>query len=235
MFICKTSTSAVLSIVLSVEGQHFAGIPLATCESSLLICDSTAARAWHTYRNRVSKASFALPALPGGDVGDSHVVHCSPPPRPSEALSTGRGPPTATLCGGFGAFTSGGARAPRPAGGGPPGEEPRLHVLPARPGAVIVDDTRALPLPVPARAPLLGVLACEAVFPSPAVHRRLAALFVLPRSFPCDLACLVCTVQIKIIYIEPKDIGRWQCTKPHDLALAKRHMIALCLRISGEI
>ena len=53
--------------------------------------------------------------------------------------------------------------------------EPRLHVLPARPGAVLVGVTRALPLPVPARAALLarlGVLACEAVFPSPAVHRR---------------------------------------------------------------
>ena len=33
--------------------------------------------------------------------------------------------------------------------------EPRLHVLPARQGVVIVGDTRALPLPVPARAPLL--------------------------------------------------------------------------------
>ena len=59
---------------------------------------------------------------------------------------------------------------------------PRLHVLPARPGAVLVGDTRALPLPVPARTPLLariGVLACEAVFSS----RRLAAPIVAPYSF----------------------------------------------------
>ena len=44
------------------------------------------------------------------------------------------------------------------------------------------------PLSVPARAPLLarlGVLACEAVFPSPVVLRRLAAPCVLPCSFPC--------------------------------------------------
>ena len=48
--------------------------------------------------------------------------------------------------------------------------EPRQLVLPAHPCAVIVGDPLALPLPVPARAPLLarlGVLACEAVFPSP--------------------------------------------------------------------
>ena len=31
----------------------------------------------------------------------------------------------------------------------------------------------------------LGVLACEAVFPSPVVLRRLAAPCVLPCSFPC--------------------------------------------------
>ena len=53
------------------------------------------------------------------------------------------------------------------------------------PAAVLVGDTfkLALPLPVPARAPFLarlGVLACEAVFPSPA-------------------PCLACAVQIKVV------------------------------------
>ena len=64
----------------------------------------------------------------------------------------------------------------------------RQPVLPAPLGAVLVGAARALPLPVPARAPLLarlGVLACEAVFPSPVVQRRLAAPCVLPCSFPC--------------------------------------------------
>ena len=110
----------------------------------------------------------------------------------------------ATFCGGIGIFTSGSARAPRPDGGGPPRSAPRLNVLPAPeaaplltlpravlapwPGAVIVGDTRALSLPVPVRAPLLaryGVVDCEVVFPSPAVHRRLAAPCVPPYSLPC--------------------------------------------------
>ena len=60
----------------------------------------------------------------------------------------------ATLCGGFGIITFGGARVH--GGSLPAGArvEPRLHVLPARPGAVLVDITRALPLPVPPRAGL---------------------------------------------------------------------------------
>ena len=64
----------------------------------------------------------------------------------------------------------------------------RQPVLPAPLGAVLVGAARALPLPVSASAPLLarlGVLACEAVFPSPVVQRRLAAPCVLPCSFPC--------------------------------------------------
>ena len=76
---------------------------------------------------------------------------------------------------------------------------------PTRPGAVLVGDTLALPLPVPARAPLLarlGVLACEAVFPSPAVHRELAA----PCVPPCSFFLLVTwpawrTVQTKVVSI----------------------------------
>ena len=54
---------------------------------------------------------------------------------------------------------------------------PRQPVLPARPGAVLVGDAQVFPLPVPARAPLLagklallGVLACESVFPSPVFY-----------------------------------------------------------------
>ena len=46
---------------------------------------------------------------------------------------------------------------------GSAGAGPRQHVLPARPGAVLVGDALARPLSVPARAPLLarlGVLAC---------------------------------------------------------------------------
>ena len=128
------------------------------------------------------------------NVRDSHslwqVVHCSPPPpalRGSEHRSR-RVPPTANICGGFWLFTSGGARAPRPDGPRSAREEPRQHVLPARPGAVHVGAICALPLPVPARAPLLarvGVLACEAVFPSPAVPRWHAASCVPPCSLPC--------------------------------------------------
>ena len=49
-------------------------------------------------------------------------------------------------------------------------EEPRQHVLPARPGAVLVGDTRALPRPMPARAPLLARLG------SWLVRRRFQAL-----------------------------------------------------------
>ena len=55
------------------------------------------------------------------------VVHCSPPPgSPALRGPTHRSrsvPPTANICGGFWLFTSGGARAPRPDGGGhgPPG------------------------------------------------------------------------------------------------------------------
>ena len=77
-------------------------------------------------------------------------------------------PPTANICGGFGIFISGRARALRPAGGGRGGGGLVLRV-PARPGAVLV------------------VLACEAVFPHPAVYRRLtsAAPCVPPCSFPC--------------------------------------------------
>ena len=65
---------------------------------------------------------------------------------------------------------------------------PRPPVLPARPGAVLVGDARAFPLPVPALVPLLallGILACESVFPSPVVLRRLAGPCVLPCSVIC--------------------------------------------------
>ena len=63
--------------------------------------------------------------------------------------------------------------------------------VPARPGAgaVFVCDILALPLLLPARAPLLarlGVLACEAVFSGPAVHCRLAAA---PSPSPCVPLC----------------------------------------------
>ena len=72
-------------------------------------------------------SSFPWPTFPGGGLGGSHslwqAVHCSPPPP---ALSRPvhrpwRVPPTAYLGGGFWLFTSGGARVPRPDGGGPPG------------------------------------------------------------------------------------------------------------------
>ena len=73
-------------------------------------------------------------------------------------------------------------------------------------------DIRALLLPVPTLAPLLallGVLACEAAAmiskpccPSPPVTVGLQ-LPLFPRApfLACDLACLVCTVQIKDVSI----------------------------------
>ena len=116
-------------------------------------------------------SSFPWPACPGGSVGDSHslqrVVHCSPPPQPlgGPEHRSRRVPPTAVLCGGFGSFTSAAGRSSLPAAlarraptaGVRPGGA-RQHVLPARPGAVLVGDTRALSLPVHARAPLLARL-----------------------------------------------------------------------------
>ena len=70
-----------------------------------------------------------LRLLPWGSVGDSHslwqLVYCSPPPPALQGPEhrSRRVPPTANICGGFWLFTSGGARAPRPDGGGhgPPG------------------------------------------------------------------------------------------------------------------
>ena len=69
-----------------------------------------------------------------------------------------------------------------------------------------MSDARALPLPVPAPVPLLarlGVLAYEAVFPSPVVLRRLDVFFRVP-FLPSlsDLAFLVCTGQIKFLSIK---------------------------------
>ena len=122
--------------------------------------------------------------------------------RPSAALSTGRGAsrrrqtsvaasgsslpaalarraPTAGVRPG-GAST---ARPTRSAGSGPCGRHLRSRA-------------RASP------SLSLGVLACEAVFPRPSVHRRRAAPCVPCVPFlACDLACLACTVQIKIVFI----------------------------------
>ena len=73
-----------------------------------------------------------------------------------------------------------------------------------QPGAGLEGAIWALPLPVPARASLLarlGILACEAEFPSLAIPRRLEAPCVPPCSFPaCDLACLVCTLGLLGVY-----------------------------------
>ena len=94
-----------------------------------------------------------------------------------------RVPPTAYIGGGFWLFTSGGARAPRPDGGGPPG---RCLDSPSSPLGR-AHSSWATPGPVPARSHLLarlGVLACKAVFPSPVVLSRLAAPCALPCSFP---------------------------------------------------
>ena len=93
-----------------------------------------------------------------------------------------RVPPTAPLCGGFGVFTSGGARAPRPDGEGPPGRRLDSMSYPrSGPCGRLLGPpascARASPGPLLAR---LGVLPWEAVFPSPAVHRRLAAPCVPP-------------------------------------------------------
>ena len=113
--------------------------------------------------------------------------------RLSDALCTGRGAsrrlPTSVAASGSslpaalarrapttgvrpgGALT---ARPPRSAGRGPRERRPGPPTSSARAAA--------------ARAPLLarlGVLACEAVFPSPVVLRRLAAPCVLPCSFLC--------------------------------------------------
>ena len=68
-------------------------------------------------------------------------------------------------------------------------------------------DTLAIPLPVPAQAPLLarlGVLACEAVFPSqsplsPGLPQPEPPVFPCVLFLACDLACLACTVQIKVV------------------------------------
>ena len=87
--------------------------------------------------------------FPGGGLGGSHslwqVVQCSPPlPALRGPVHRSRSvPPTAYIGGGFWLFPSGGAREPRPDGGGPPGREPWPPVRPARPGAVLVGDTRA--------------------------------------------------------------------------------------------
>ena len=120
-----------------------------------------------------------------------------PPLRgPDSEHRSQRVPPTANICGGFWLFTSGGARALRPEGVGPPGR--------TRPGAVLVDDTLALPLPVPARAPLLaqlGVLACEAAFPTLSSVGLQLPVFPRVPFLACELAFLVCTVQIKVVSI----------------------------------
>ena len=111
--------------------------------------------------------------------------------RPSAALSTGRGAsrrrPTSESVAASGSSLPAALARRAPTGGFRLGRASTAQ-LPTRPGAVLVGDARALPLPVPARAPLLarlGVLASDAVFPSPAVHRRLAAPCVPPCSFPC--------------------------------------------------
>ena len=154
--------------------------------------------------------------------------------RLSEALSTGRGasrrrPPSVAASGP--SLPAALARRAPPTGVRPGGASPARPTRSA--GRSHCGRHSGHPASC-ARACPSGVLACEAVFPSPAVHRRLAALFVLPRSFPCDLACLVCTVQIKIVSIEPKDIRHWQCTKAARPS-TKRLMIAPCLRMSGDI
>ena len=106
--------------------------------------------------------------FPGGGLGGSHslwqVVQCSPPPPAlrGPVHKSRNVPPTAYIGGGFRLFTSGGARALRPDGGGPPGrclDRPSSALGRARSSC-----------PVPARAPLLarlGVLAFEAVFSQP--------------------------------------------------------------------
>ena len=136
-------------------------------------------------------SSFPWPALPRGSVGDSHsLCRVSTAPRylrPSAALSTGRRRPTSVAASGSSLPAALARRAPT--GGFRLGRASTAQ-LPTRPGAVLVGDARALPLPVPARAPLLarlGVLASDAVFPSPAVHRRLAA----PCVPLCSLSLLV--------------------------------------------
>ena len=137
--------------------------------------------------------SQGLPIPASADNGP--VVHCSPPlpalRRPVHR--PWRVPPTAYLGGGFWLFISDGARRtgsaptagvrpggaltarpPRSAGRGPRERRPGPPTSSARAAA--------------ARAPLLarlGVLACEAVFPSPVVLRRLAAPCVLQCSLPC--------------------------------------------------
>ena len=139
-----------------------------------------------------SSANIKMYSLGGASAVRTRYGRLSNAPRhlrPSEALCTSRGTsrrrPTSVAASGSSLPVALARRAPTAGvrrGGA------LTARLPARPGAVLVGDARALPLAVPARAPFLArleVLACEAVFPSPVVLRRLEAPCAVPCSFPC--------------------------------------------------
>ena len=153
------------------------------------------------YTNAITKTSPSPGPLSPGGASAIRTPLAVCPLFPATSLRgpehrSRRVPSPANICGGFWLFTSGGARALRPEGVGPPGR--------TRPGAVLVDDTLALPLPVPARAPLLaqlGVLACEAAFPTLSSVGLQLPVFPRVPFLACELAFLVCTVQIKVVSI----------------------------------
>ena len=113
-------------------------------------------------------------------VGDSHslwhVVHCSPPPPVLQGPEHRSRRVRAGVCLG--------------------GDSTALPTRSAGSWAILCPAAS-----VPARAPLLarlGILACEAVSLSPAVHSRLP---VFPRVpfLTGDLACLAFAVQMKVV------------------------------------
>ena len=145
---------------------------------------------------RVSCVPSSLPrtAVPGGRVGDSHslwqVAHCSPPPPAlgGPEHRSRRFPPAATLCGGFGICTSGGARARPPTAGVRPGGA--SDALPARRGAVLVGDTRFLCPRELLSQPGKGSWLVRRCFQAP-LSSVGWPLPVFPRApfLACDLAC----------------------------------------------
>ena len=96
--------------------------------------------------------------------------------RPSETLSTGRGASRRRPA----SVAASGSSLTRPDGGGPHGRSLDSTFCPLGRERSLCSWARASP-----SLSRFRVQACEAVFPSPAVHRRLAAPCVPPCSFPC--------------------------------------------------
>ena len=99
-------------------------------------------------------------------------------------------PPTANICGGFGIFTSGRARAPRPDGGGRAGDASSSRLGRERSLWATLGPSRRAPRACasPSLSPVGGPgLRGRGCFHAHAVHRRhaSAAPFVPPCSFPC--------------------------------------------------